>query len=561
MPVRTATRRWPDLATFLREYPTTLKVHALTLPADLFAGDEPAPEMKLDLVLPLAGRVGPVSAQLIARMPDGGAAMRIPEMPTDARDAVARVLGAVDEVRAHLLATGAVVLPGTAPEEVAELRGELDALRAEAERLRAAASAASTGASAAATARAPEGSSEPTPTARGFALPQLAGRPVREEGSLADDGLRAAGVRLALARVTGILVVEAHGEDGVARTWTGYWSRGGPVGWRADPLEEQDVLGVLLYRAGRVTREQLEESLARMDARGCRQGEALVDMGVLQYPEMVMLLQRQADHVFQRLLRLREGRWRFHDLDELPERFLPPPVRVLANVYRALQATAKATPAEVLAAEVKPWLDRYPSVPADIDAVLAEVKASAEEVQFVKLLRQAPRRLRDVFGFSNLSRSQTGLTIWSLVKLGVLGVHAESAAATAAMARPMIPDVEAGGSRGAATGSAPRTAQSAFERVGLHWMATAEEVAAAKVDGNDAGSRDALALLRDDASRRAHRVSIVGVQGVADAVRGLAARAEAARARGDTAEARVCLLRALELDPGATGVSEALSSL
>ncbi len=555
MPVRTATRRWSDLAAFLREYPSTLKVHALTLPGEVFAGDEPAPEMKLDLVLPLVGRVGPVPAQLIARMPDGGAAMRIPEMPTDVREAIARVLGAVDEVRAHLLATGAVVLPGPKADPDDALRAERDALRAEVERLRAtsASTEASPGVTAVAAAEAGA-----APVARGFALPSLSGAPIREEGLLAEDGLRGASVRLALSRATGVLVVRARGEDGVERTHTGYWSRGGPVGWRTDPLEEQDVLGVLLYRAGRVTREQLEESLARMDARGCRQGEALVDMGVLQYPEMVMLLQKQADHVFQRLLRLRDGTWRFHDLDELPERFLPPPARVLANVYRSLIATAKTTPAEVLASDVKPWLERYPSVSSDVDAVLAEMKASAEEIQFVKLLRQAPRRLREVFSYSNLSRSQTGVTIWALVKCGVLEVHADSASATAAMARPMIPEVAARGG-----GAAPRTSQTAFERLGLHWMATADEVAAiaGRVDANDPAAREALATLQDDTRRRAHRASVVGTHAVAEAIRALAARAEAARGRGDIPDARTCLVKALELDPAAAGLRETLAGL
>ena len=42
MPVRQATRRYADLGSFLAEYPTTLKVGALLLPAGLL-DDDPAP--------------------------------------------------------------------------------------------------------------------------------------------------------------------------------------------------------------------------------------------------------------------------------------------------------------------------------------------------------------------------------------------------------------------------------------------------------------------------------------------------------------------------------------
>mgnify|MGYP003337046909 FL=1 len=66
MPVRQATRRYADLASFLREYPSTLGVGALVLSAESLDG-EPAPELRVDLVLPMVGRVGPLVGQEIGR--------------------------------------------------------------------------------------------------------------------------------------------------------------------------------------------------------------------------------------------------------------------------------------------------------------------------------------------------------------------------------------------------------------------------------------------------------------------------------------------------------------
>ncbi len=573
MAVRTATRRWADLETFLREYPSTLKVQALVLPAACFAGDEPAPEIKVDLLLPLVGRVGPVAAQVIARMPDGGVATRLPEIPPPVETALRDLLGHVDTVKRWLVDTRQLVPPGAPPPAQGADPAELAALRARVRELEAALEAARTAPAPAAEAlvsSAPADADVARP--RGLVVPDVAQVAPIFSGKLGDESFRDALMVLAGEHATGLLTLDLVGQDGVRRTRWGFWHRGGPVGWRAEPIDEQEVLGVLLYRAGRVTQEQLEESLALMDARGCRQGEALVDMGVLPFAELVVLLQRQCDFVLQRVLREERGSWTFHALPELPERFLAPPLRVPGLLFRALVQTARGMAADEITAALRPWQQQFIYVTDGADVVLGEMKFGEAETQFLTLIREKPWRLREVFSVSNLSRGQTAVVLWCLAKLHLVEFRAEGAAARNAEEIARVLDQRA---RQVAAGSP-------FDRLGVHWICTAADVAAAwraadaefgpasiaarwgkenaeRVGQIHAAFRDAHAALAEDGRRRELRAALVPRTTLVESAELLSKKGGMAVMKGDAREGAECYAKAAELVPGEAEYREGLA--
>jgi hypothetical protein len=582
MALRTATRRWADLDTFLREYPTTLRVGALVLPAEALEGQDPAPELKVDLLLPIVGRVGPVDAQVIARLPDGGVALRIVETPSEVRAAFRQVVAEGERLRAAAAPAPPAATVPPSPEEpptdarIAALEGRIAELEAENTALRA---------------RLAGAAPAETPRGRGLALPDTGGAPPVLEGALGDTSLRDAVLVLASEKATGLLTVKAKGPDGAAHTRWGIWSRGGPVGWRTDPLDEAEVLGVLLWRANRLTREQLEQSLAMMEERGIRQGEALVEMGALAFGDLVVYLQRQAEFVFQRTLAERDGTWTFHAAAELPEKYLAPPVRVAGVMFRGMLAEAKDTPAEEIAAVLRPHGSQYVCITEAGEALLAEMKLSNEEQKFFAILRKAPNRLRDLFTLSNLSRAQTATMAWALSAFGIVEFRitpgepaagpVPTSSAAAPPPRPPVPAPEAA----PATTAGPTppeldvwvkrsAAGTLFERLGVHWISTR-----ADVDGAWTGAEAALrperatatwgaahartaatvletvraawTQLRDDAQRRAYRLSVVGESTVTGSAAILARKAQGALERGARDEAIACAEKACELAPGA----------
>jgi hypothetical protein len=575
MAVRTATRRWADLDTFLREFPSTLKVQALVLPAECFAGDEAAPELKVDLILPLVGRVGPVSAQVIARMPDGGVATRLPDVSPAVEAALRELFGHVEGVKRWLVATRQVVLAGAVPvaatpfvdpAELAALRGRVRELEAALEVSRA---LSVSGLGSIAPGSDVDGAVE---RPRGLVVPDVSQVAPILSGKFGDESFRDALMVLAGEHATGLLTIDLVGQDGVRRTRWGFWYRGGPVGWRAEPIDEQEVLGVLLYRAGRVTQEQLEESLARMDARGCRQGEALVDMGVVPFGELVLLLQRQSDFVLQRVLREERGSWTFHVLPDLPERFLAPPLRVPSLLFRALVQTARAMAADELTTALRPWQQQFIYVADGADAALSEMKFGDAETQFLKLIAEKPWRLREVFSVSNLSRGQTAVVLWCLAKLNLVEFRTEGAAARTAEEVARVLDQRA---RQAASSSP-------FDRLGVHWICTAADVAAAwraadvdfgpasvaarwgkenaeRVALLHAAFRAAYGALSDDTRRRELRAGLVPRTTLVESAELLSKKGGMAVMKGDAREGSDCYAKASELVPGEREYQEGLA--
>lgn len=555
MAVRSATRRYPDVPAFLDDYVRTLRVGAVFLPAGTVEG-EPAPEMKIDLVVPPLGRVGPIVTQLLQAMPDGSIALRIDTSPPELATLLANAEKLVADVKASLLAKGEVLPPS------AEIAARIAALEAKIAELEArppqtvVVSGSGGGTPGQATAQA---------ATRGLLLPDVRGMPPVAEGRLGDRSLRDALMEVAVQRATGLLSVE---EPDGRRRW-GLFAKGGPVGWRAEPIDEAEVLGILLFRANQLSKEQLAESLQRMDATGQRQGECLIEMGVFGFAQLVMLLQKQAEFVLQRVLAIRSGRWTWHPVEALPERYVNPPIRTASLLYRQMKMSAKEMPAEDLATALRPWLDRYVYVRAGADRVLEEMRLSVEEQQFVRIMTATSYRLRELFTVSNLSRSVTGSTVWCFADLGLLEFRDTEAQ-------------ERSDERLARMVTARKSAieMNYFDRLDVHWICTREDVRVAfdkvwadfspervqawpeqhrKVGEKiSAALKEAYDTLIDDTKRREYRATVIERPMIVQSAFMLAEKGDMAFMKDSAREAIYCYSKAAELVPNDARYREGL---
>lgn len=545
MAVRSATRRYADLPSFLREYGTTLAVGAIVLPAGTIDG-EAAAEMKIDLMLPMIGRVGPIDGQVVARLPDGGTALRVNEFPADVLAAFSQVNRIVEDLKLWLVESGQLAVADTArDDEIEALRRRVHELETRPVMTRAAPGV-----------RVSEAPAD-GPRERGLAIPDVQGMETALEGRLGDRSLRDALMELAIARATGLLTLELP--DGRVR-W-GLWYKGGPVGWRAEPIDEQEVLGVLLFRAGQITKEQLAQSIEIMESTGGRQGEALIDMGVFGFAQLVLLLQKQTEFVLQRVLRETAGVWSFTILDDLPEKYINPPLRVASLLFRALRTHAKEMPAEELAGALREWLDRYVFLAQGSERVFEEMKLTTEEQAFVKIVQGTSFRLRELFAVSSLSRTGTAGMVWALADLNLLEFRDEEAAER--MDERVAREVE-GRMAGVGKGTL-------FDMLDLHWICTGPEVEAAykklsddfrpdrtarwdpkyaaKVVEIRASFEKAYAELRNDTKRREYRATIVERSKIEQSAEMLCRKGELALMKETPREAVDCYSKAQELLP------------
>ncbi len=564
MAVRQATRRFATIPEFLAEWEATMSAGALALgPGDL--DGEAAPDIKIDIVLPIVGRLGPTPAQVVSRAPDGSTFLRIPTWPRDVKRGIDALLGGIEEIRQHLIAGGDLVARSTMEQAVVQ---GVEAVRRQAEeqirQLRRELSQRPAGDASSGSASTPV---LDRPGGRGFAIPDVSGQEPSFEGALSDRSLRDTMVQMAIHRSTGMLVI--IGEDDCRRF--GFWERGGPVGWRLEPIDQRSVLGVLLYRAGKVDREQLKQSLAMMEEQGIRQGEALIQLGVLNFPQLVMSLQKQVELHLQKVMRVSQGVWAFFELESLPERFITPPLNVPSILFRALLGYSRELSMEQIAAAHRPNMDRYLYFSDGVEDVVAEINFKAAERKFLEIMASNSWRMRELFSVSNLSRTDTSAVIWALSEMGFLDFRTEETVerflARVGQRIKQKSDQVKGGS--------------AFDVLELHWICLQHEVEhhyarikeefagpeyqqlppemTQKIKGILASVEEAYALLLDQRNRRALREEIIESDMVIASADMLSKKGEMAILKGDRRGAVDCWSKAVEIMPEAGAYREGLN--
>ncbi|MCO4772801.1 MAG: hypothetical protein KDA24_22405 [Deltaproteobacteria bacterium] len=230
---------------------------------------------------------------------------------------------------------------------------------------------------------------------------------------------------LNLERVTDLLMsLYRNRETGVIEFRTGtqrrlaYVKSGGIVQYISDPIVEQHCLGVLLARAGRVTPEQLEESLEKMNATGEKQGQVLVEMGVLTFPQLVMSLMTQVDIISRGVLAMTEGSWQFWSLPKLPSTVITPPMKTPAFFFAYFRKKISATPRAEIEAALLPHMDKY--VVLDSGVKWEEMRLKRQEAGLIEILGAQSYRFREVFSVSNTGKGLTEQVLLTLLGLGLV---------------------------------------------------------------------------------------------------------------------------------------------
>jgi hypothetical protein len=350
-----------------------------------------------------------------------------------------------------------------------------------------------------------------------------------------------------------------HEDDGRVRY--GYFSSGGPVAWRTVPLEEKEVLGMLLFKAGQVTREQLQESVRLMEEKGIRQGEAFIEMGVMSFSQLIMVLARQSEYIFQQVMKSTGGTWSFHELPALPESFLPPPVRVGALLFRSMTKTAKEFRGRELSDSLKDHVNSYIQLHPTRKNLIPDLGLNATEKKLVDLIAERTLRMRELFSMSPMSRQNTAAVCYALIQLGMFTFGAREsrdrylqrvAASIAKKKRQLIQC-------------------SHFDVMECHWIALPSEIdnkytelkqeydlqnydnlpdeLAKVVQRINRRIDEAYAVLKDDLQRREYRKTLVEDFMIVQSAELLAKQGEMAVMRKDSRMAATCFAKALELQP------------
>jgi hypothetical protein len=281
-----------------------------------------------------------------------------------------------------------------------------------------------------------------------------------------------------------------------------------------------------------------------------------------------MVLQKQTEFVLQRVMRDRDGVWAFHALEDLPEAFITPPVRVPSVLYQALREHARELPAGSLQTIHKQNLDRYVHLDPKSEPVINDIGWTKDERKFLEVLQENSWRLRELFSVSPLSRQMTSCVIWALNDLGFIKYEE-----TEDLERYL----ERVGTRILSKAQRSKTANH-FDILEVHWICLKQEVEGAYRRLKDEFQLDqyhdltpemevalgvidkcveeAYAAVVEDPRRRAYRLEVVEEETIKQSAELLGRKGEMAIMKHDRKEASMCWGKALELVPNSAAFRE-----
>ncbi len=215
-------------------------------------------------------------------------------------------------------------------------------------------------------------------------------------------------------------VIEFKSEDGRRLA---YVKKGGIVQFINDPVVEEECLGALLNRAGRIDKEQLNRSLQLMNDTGDKQGQCLIEMGVLTFPQLVMSLMTQAEIIARNVLSAADGTWGWWPMNTLPNSIVTPPMKTpgfLFGFYKRHFATVQRAELERRTGEV---MDKYCVLSSSVN--WGDMRLKKVESRFMDILGGRSWRFREVFTVSNLGRGTTEQILLALLDMGMLKIVEE----------------------------------------------------------------------------------------------------------------------------------------
>jgi len=562
---RRATRKYETVFEFVQDYTNSLKNNAISLPAGSFRG-ELANTIKLDLSIPDFGRIGPIEAQVIFRDPSGSVALRLPSPPMEMHETFAKAKEQCIAQAQPFVDAGLVVFAQEHEEKVkvledkltsqqeewekrlkeeiaklqAETEAKLDALREELEAQKAAAPV--------------------VQVDRGIPIVDFSGLEAVSEGKMEEwhDFLIEAGKK----QWTGLLYID----QGSKRRFA-YMDKGAIVAWRSDPMIEKEVLGVLLYNFKQITEEQLKQSLELMEEKGIRQGEAFVELGFMTFPQMVTVLSKQVEYIFQQVRKEKKGMFAFYETN-LPEKFLSNKLYYINLLVRDLRLKAKRLSAQALFKNLSTSLSKKLYLDSELLPILRFVSFSPPERKTMQMIQSRPMALRDLMKMVPLPKADINSFFWMMHELGAFSYDAPSQPKSTAQKQEKkidldqflhqkIQEIEKG---------------THFDVLGLHWICVNADVEKGFTEQSksiellkgrseynliQSGLQEAYEALKQPESRREYRARLFHSSYHEKAALLLAQKAEQAIGKDKTL-ACGCFAKAIELCPNESSYKEGL---
>lgn len=191
------------------------------------------------------------------------------------------------------------------------------------------------------------------------------------------------------------------------------------------PRIADEELGVMLYRAERITKQQLSMASAHADESGETIARSLLELGILEPDPIRKSIAGRLMYLLQRIVELTSGEIRVYVGSAMPTGFLPnPPLRVHIAaervVFRKLFDRLKGMTHRARDDSQSEALEAYPEIIFEERDRMLRALTSDEHVDLADTLLKGRKRLKEVFTESGLSHAETFAVVHALHRMGLV---------------------------------------------------------------------------------------------------------------------------------------------
>lgn len=181
--------------------------------------------------------------------------------------------------------------------------------------------------------------------------------------------------------------------------------------------QQEDRLGDVLLKQGRITHEQYDRTVEEMLRTGQKQGVTLVKLGYLKPQELVPVVRQQVEQIILSLFALQDGSFEFKELPLPPDAVITlklSPANLIYYGIRRMDDTAG------MLAEL-PGLDRIPMLSSDPEDLFQDIDLDITGRQVVSLI-DGRKTLGEILSSSEINDDEAVKTLYALFCARLLAV-------------------------------------------------------------------------------------------------------------------------------------------
>lgn len=154
-----------------------------------------------------------------------------------------------------------------------------------------------------------------------------------------------------------------------------------------------ECLGRMMFRQGLITKEDLEASLQKLKEEGVKQGQALVEMGVIPPQKLEEYLKKQLEYKITSAFAWTTASFTFKPTDEIP----PPPTKTDTHPYRLIR---RGVEKYFKPENLQTWLHPYQSSPVVVNKDcfdrMQKAGYKSQDISLIKELGAKPPTIEEI---------------------------------------------------------------------------------------------------------------------------------------------------------------------